>query len=303
MKKIGTVVKVGPNVYSVDSDGMIFICKLKGKMHQKKESSTRPVAVGDRVEFETVGSRMEGDIIRILDRKSLIARSDPHSAEIMIPICANVDTCVLFGSVKDPPFSFFEMDKSLVMVHKAKVGQVICLNKVDLAQEDEILPIENVYRKIGYHVIRTSTKTGEGIDNFRKMISGSVAVMLGPTGAGKSSMINTLKPDLNLPVGRTSEKLGKGRHTTTWYEIIDVGFAKCIDTPGIEDFGIFGITESDLQNYFPEFPQLKCAFPNCIHLNEAGCAVIESVRSGAVAKSRHQSYVQILKQIRSRRKY
>lgn len=301
MKKTGTVVRVSSNIYDIESEGAVFKCKLRGKMHLKKESATRPVAIGDRVEFEAAG--VGGDIIRTLDRNSLIGRADPHSPDIMIPICANVDTCVLFGSVKDPDFSFFEMDKCLVMVHRAKVGQIICLNKVDLVSDQDIDSIEATYKKIGYHVIRMSTKTGEGLDRFKEVIAGTTAVILGPTGAGKSSMINALNPNLELPTGKISRKLGKGKHTTTWYEIVDLGTAKCIDTPGVEGFNIFGVSDRDLQDYFPEFPQLKCSFPNCIHLNEKGCAVLEGVSSGIIAATRHASYLLMLNKIRSRRKY
>lgn len=299
----GTVYKsTGSWYYVKGEDGHLYPSRIKGKFRIKDIKTTNPLAVGDKVIFEKDKSSDEvtGIITEIIDRKNHIIRKAVNLSKQTHIIAANIDLVFLLVTLKNPETTTVFIDRFLATAEAYHIKAVILFHKIDIYNEEELAEIRwlaHIYRTIGYTCLGTSSETGKNIDEVRKLMQGNVCLFSGHSGVGKSTIINSLVPDLDLKTADISEQHYTGRHTTTFAEMFDVDEnTHIIDTPGIKGFGLVEMEDSELGDYFPEFFGLKkeCRFNNCLHLREPGCAVKEALEEGTLFWSRYQSYLQIL---------
>ena len=301
---VGIVYKSTGSWYTVKSeDGDFYDCKIKGKFRIKGIKSTNPVAVGDRVRFEveTIGDDTIGIINEIEKRKNYIIRKSVNLSKQTHIIAANLDQVFLLVTLNNPPTYPVFIDRFLITAEAYEIPAVLLFNKVDtynLEEIDEIKFLAALYRKIGYTCIGISALTGKNIDTVKEMMVGKTSMFSGHSGVGKSTLVNTIEPNLDIKTKKISEQHLQGQHTTTFAEMFDLSFdARIIDTPGIKGFGIVDMEKEEIGNYFPEFFKLKqhCKFNNCIHIDEPKCAVKDALEAGDIAWSRYQSYLQMVK--------
>jgi ribosome biogenesis GTPase len=287
----GRIHKIAANDYEVHTDGGVLHCRFRGKLKRERQASLKLAAVGDYVEV-TPGEASQGTIEKVLERRSRLSRHDVMRPSTEQVIVANVDVLFVVQAAKDPEFNDTIVDKCTVMAAGNRLPLVIVINKSDLARPDV-----SIYEKAGYRCVRTSAKTGEGVEELRSFLKGKTAVFMGPSGVGKSSLINTLDPELGLKVGEVSRR-GEGRHTTTWVELLPIAGGLVADTPGMEFFTLWGVTPENLKDHFLDFVDLAggCRFRNCSHVLEAHCAV-----RGHAAESRYRNYLEILEKLRQQR--
>ena len=299
----GTVYNSTGSWYTVKSqNGTFYECRLKGKFRIEGIKSTNPVAVGDRVlfEVETKGDETIGIIYEIEERENYIIRKSVNLSKQTHIIAANIDIAFLLVTLNNPPTFTTFIDRFLITAEAYHVKAVLLFNKIDTYTEEEVLEIKylaHLYRSIGYDCIGISAKTGKNIDKVKALMQHKVSMFSGHSGVGKSTLINTIEPSLDLKTSETSEQHLQGQHTTTFAEMYDLSFdAQIIDTPGIKGFGIVEMEKEELADYFPEFFALKthCKFHNCLHLEEPKCAVKEALEKDELAWSRYKSYLQIL---------
>lgn len=276
----GIIIKALSGFYYVISDGNVYECRARGKFRLDGSSPL----VGDRVSFEPDGSR--GIVTGIFPRRNFFIR----------PAVANIDALVFIAANTNPVTDPFLIDRVSVIASEADCELVVCINKTDLNSGDEL---RSVYTGAGFETYCVSAETGAGIVELRAALSGRICALTGNSGVGKSSILNAMLPELKLPVGEVSEKLGRGRHTTRHVELIDAGDGTYIaDTPGFASFEIEMMQTVDkarLQYDFREFePYIgRCRFSDCAHLREPGCAVLSAVAAGKISKSRHSSYARL----------
>ncbi|MCD6556843.1 MAG: ribosome small subunit-dependent GTPase A [Bacteroidetes bacterium] len=295
----GIVIKSTGSHYLVKQDDKITNCKIRGKFRRKEFRTTNPVAVGDVVDFKLQKDGDIGVITGIHDRKNCLLRKSTNLSKQFHVIAANIDYAFLMITlIKPVTYSMF-IDRWLVACEKSKIKAVLIFNKTDL-YDDEIKKKLNsyikIYKKIGYHCLKTSVKENSGIDVIRKMIKNKTIVISGNSGVGKSGLINLLEPGLNLKISEISAFHEQGKHTTTFAEMFPVAGGFIIDTPGIKGFGLDEEIKEHLSDYFPEIKQLSdaCKFNNCTHTHEPECAVKEAVDKGAVSSQRYNNYLNIL---------
>jgi ribosome biogenesis GTPase len=288
---IGRIRKIAANDTVVHAGDQVLHCRFRGKLRRGRGGQLKLAAVGDEVEFTASGAG-EGVIDRVLPRRSKLSRNDVHRESVEQVIVANVDALVIVQSAEDPPFNDLIVDKCTVMAAANRLPCVIVVNKSDLGRPDL-----SMYERAGFACHRTSARTGEGLDGLRSRIGGKTLVFLGPSGVGKSSLLNTLEPGLGLKTGEVSRR-GEGRHTTTWVELIPIAGGLVADTPGLEFFTLWGVTASNLKDHFLDLADLAsgCRFRDCSHVSEAGCAVRERA-----APSRYRNYLEILAKLRESR--
>ena len=288
---IGRIHKIAANDYEVHTDRGVYHCRFRGKLKRERRGSLKLAAVGDFVEV-TAGEAGEGTIEEVLSRRSRLSRHDVMRPSTEQVIVANVDVLFVVQSAKDPDFNDTIVDKCTVMAAGNRLPLVIVINKSDLGRPDV-----DIYEKAGYRCLRTSARTGEGVEELRGFLKDKTSVFMGPSGVGKSSLINALGSGVALKVGEVSRR-GEGRHTTTWVELVPIGGGLVADTPGMEFFTLWGVTPENLKDHFLDFVDLAggCKFRNCSHTAEAGCVV-----RGRVAESRYRNYLDILAKLRERR--
>lgn len=298
----GTVIRSTGSWYDIAGEnGQVFKGRLKGKFKIKGLKVTNPIAVGDEVLFEHENEN-EGtvSIHEICPRKNYIIRQSVHKASQGHLIASNIDQTILVITLAMPRTSAGFVDRFLVSAETFRIPAVLVFNKIDLYDEEsrQILnDFSSIYSKLGYRCIHTSTITGEGIEELKKILSDKTSLVSGHSGVGKSSLVNLLIPGLNLATTEISGFADKGVHTTTFAERFEVKEnTYLIDTPGIKELGVFEVGEEELSHYFPEMREMlnECKFNDCRHLNEPGCAVIEKVKKGKIALSRYESYLSIL---------
>ncbi|WP_159800170.1 ribosome small subunit-dependent GTPase A [Flavobacterium sp. MK4S-17] len=296
----GLVYKSTGSWYTVKAhDGAFYECRIKGKFRIKGIKSTNPVAVGDIVDFETEESG-NGVITNIHERKNYIIRKSVNLSKQVHIIASNIDKVFLLVTINNPPTTTSFIDRFLVTAEAYDIEAVLVFNKTDTFTDemlDEQLYLQYVYSTIGYKCLRVSSVQGKGIAELKEEMQGNVSMFSGHSGVGKSTLINTLQPSLNLKTQQISEQHSQGQHTTTFAEMFDLDFgAKIIDTPGIRGFGIVDMEKDELGDYFPEFFALKdqCKFNNCLHKDEPHCAVKEALENDEIAWSRYRSYLQML---------
>ncbi len=285
MEKEGTIMSALSGFYFVRSEGELIRCRARGRF--RKDGLT-PL-VGDRVVIARDGS--DGTICQLLPRKNAFNR----------PAVANVDYLVMLLSAALPVTDPYLVDRITVRCEKNHCGVLLVLNKCDLDPGEELW---RIYARSGYALYPVSAKTGQGVQALRQAIAGKICCFTGNSGVGKSSLINTLAPDLAIPTGEVSQKLGRGRHTTRHVELFDVGSGTLLgDTPGFASFGDENetpILPEELAGLFPEFaPYIgACRFDDCTHRKEPGCALRAAVESGKVHPSRYSSYLRLYDEAR-----
>ncbi|MDB5048884.1 MAG: ribosome small subunit-dependent GTPase [Fibrobacteres bacterium] len=289
---LGTLVEVQRRTATVcGDDGSETRCQYSPTIDLAGFSN---FAVGDRVTYIRAGTQQEAMITGILPRTSKISRPGPKdriSQELIL--AANVDALVVVTTPQRPDFNPRMVDRYLALAEIFGIGAIICMNKADL---EPSLPAELEYlATVGYPVLAVSAKQGLGMEELRSALEGLKVVLSGPSGVGKSSLIRKLIPGADPGVAEVREGDGKGRHTTTSSNLYRSGGVCIIDTPGIRELGIRGVSKKELAEYWRDFrPYLQsCRFRDCAHRNEPGCAIIEAVASGKLPDFRYQSYLRI----------
>ena len=286
---IGRIHKIAANDHEVHAPEGIFHCRYRKKLSRERRSAQKLAAVGDEVEVTPTGAG-EGVIERVLPRRTKLSRHDVHHPTREQVIVANVDVLIAVQAAEGPPFNDLIMDQCTVMAAANGLPCLLVVNKSDLARPD-LTP----YEQAGYAILRTSARTGEGIEDLRARLKGRTSVLLGPSGVGKSSLLNALDPTLTLKTREVSRR-GEGRHTTSWAEIRPVAGGWVADTPGLEFFTLWNVTPDNLRDHFLEFAELApgCRYRNCSHTSEAGCAV-----RARVPESRYRNYLQLRERLKN----
>jgi ribosome biogenesis GTPase / thiamine phosphate phosphatase len=285
------IVRLYADVATVQVGARMVECTIRGRLFRDD-----PPAVGDFVQIEQVG---DGWAIKgILPRKSVLARRAAGNANRKQVLIANIDQVVVVFSATLPPITLPTLDRFLVVVEANQLLARIVINKMDLASRDETIALIQPYMDAGYAIDFTSAETGEGLEELRAGLVGKESALVGPSGVGKSSLLNSLYPDLNLnlKVGRLSEAYGKGRHTTVGGFLIRLPDGALVaDTAGLREVGLWLVPPDELPYCFPEFqPYLgQCHFSDCAHLAEPGCAVRAALELGTIYPSRYESYVKL----------
>ena len=276
----GRIIRSISGFYDVQTPHGVVTCRARGALRRGNASPL----TGDTVEITADGSK--GMVEKILPRKNRFVR----------PAVANVDALVVFAANVNPVTEPFLIDRVAAIAGDQEVKVYLCVNKCDL---DPAIDLIRIYSHAGIPVIRASAETGEGVEELRDLIRGKLVAFTGNSGVGKSSMLNRLRPELELPTGEVSEKLGRGRHTTRHVELYDLGEDTFVaDTPGFSSFDtdqMDVILKENLQYAFPDFGAClgACQFHDCSHRREPGCAVRAAVESGELERSRYDSYLRL----------
>ena len=295
---IGIVAASGGGGYEVLlEDGRSVHAVLRGRVKRESRIGDR-VVIGDRVEVEAVDSGPGSDWVveKVLPRTSTITRKG-HSERRPKLIAANVDRMFAVVAAQDPEPRLAQLDRLLVIAEANRVAATVLVNKVDLpGSEGPATRIETLYSGIGYPVLRVSAESGEGLEALRNALSQGISAFIGASGVGKSSLLNALAPGLDLRTGALSRRVRRGRHTTVRSRLLQLPFGGLVaDTPGFGDVGVWGVPPESVDECFPEIRDRRdgCRFRGCTHLAEPGCAILEAVDAGAVARSRWESYAEL----------
>ncbi len=296
----GLVIKNTGSWYLVKTDEGTYVeCKIKGNFRLKGIRSTNPVAVGDYVQI-ILNQEGTAFINEIEDRKNYIIRRSSNLSKQSHILAANLDQCMLVVTVNYPETSTTFIDRFLASAEAYRVPVNIIFNKTDAYNEDELHYLDGLirlYTTIGYPCSKVSAKTGEGVDTIKEELKGRITLFSGHSGVGKSTLINTILPELDIKTGKISAYHNKGMHTTTFSEMFPVpGNGYIIDTPGIKGFGTFDMEEEEIGHYFPEIFKVSanCRYNNCTHRHEPGCAVRDAVEQHYISESRYASYLNML---------
>lgn len=285
---VGQVHAIRANLIHVVAEGRRHLCRVRGRMRKERWEVLKATAPGDWVDFEPLPGG-EGVIEGVRPRRSKVSRADPHNPRIEQVIVANADLLVTVHAAADPELNLMNVDRCTVLAEASEIRAAVVVNKTDLATPAGL----EAYAGLGYTVLRTSALRGEGIDALRALIAGRMSVFIGPSGVGKSTLLNAIDPSFSLKTREVSERTGEGTHTTSWVELLEVGGGLVADTPGLEFFTLWGVTRENLHEHFPDFDAHlgRCGFSNCRHLSEPRCAV----KAAGVAPSRYASYQAIYK--------
>ena len=290
----GKIIKGIAGFYYVHVAGSgIYECKAKGIF---RKDGVKPL-VGDDVEMEVTHEKdMEGNIMRILPRKN----------ELVRPAVANIDQALVVFAVTKPKPHFNLLDRFLVMMETKEIPAILCFNKADIAGDAEIAGLKAVYENCGYPLIFTSAKKEENIDRLKELLQGKTTAAAGPSGVGKSSLINRLQSGVKMETGSISRKIERGKHTTRHSELIMLGDESYImDTPGFSSLYAGNMEKEDLKYCFPEFAPYegKCRFNGCGHIHEPGCAVKQAADEGKIHRIRYEDYVMMYRELQERKRY
>lgn len=296
--RVGQVVETAGGVYQVWAEGRTVEASLRGRLKHGGSGRDR-VVIGDEVEFGSepgTGAVIEA----VLPRRTQLSRR-PSWSRFAKVVAANLDHLVVVASVADPPPSRRVIDRMLVMGESGGMACRIVLNKVELPGGGAVAEkFARAYREAGYEVVATSVVTGAGIDDFRALIQAGSSALVGPSGVGKSSLLNAVDPELSLRTREVGRRSRAGRHTTVSSRLITlVGGGQVADTPGFSDAGPGELAARDLGRCFADFRPFigHCHFNDCIHLHEPGCAVLAAVAEGRIQSERHESYRIILDEL------
>lgn len=321
----GVVFKKKLGAYYARVDDQIIVCTLSSKLRKhlvyptadrsslghrsvqevKTIRELDPVAVGDLVRIVDAGEG-SGVITEVEPRRNKFVRPAAGNREQSQVIAANLDQVVMIFAAAQPRPTWHLLDRYLIVVEAEGLRPLICITKADLMETEALMADTEVYRRLDYPVVITSTRQGIGLDDLHTALQGKLSVFVGKSGVGKTSLLNALQPGLGLRVNEISESTGKGRHTTTHLEIFYLDRdSRVVDTPGVKEFGLWGLDAYDLElDYlFPEMRPLlgQCQFGNsCVHLNEPGCAIKAAVSAGVIHEERYRSYTLIMNEVASK---
>jgi ribosome biogenesis GTPase len=304
-KHSGFVVRIKGAEYFVFDGHDEVRCYLRGKFRLDDTPAEVLPVVGDDVEFRLDRSGGEGEatglITSLLPRRSIFARSSSYGKKRYKILGANLDFAILVFAVKEPILKLRLLDRMLVAAESGGMMPVIVINKIDLADdEEEIFSALSPYREMDYEVIVSSAVTGAGIEQLRQRMTGKRSIMVGPSGSGKTTLASVMQPGLELSTGAVSTKTGKGRHTTSHFELhpLDCG-GYLGDSPGVREFGMWGVSKEDLADYFRDFSDYLggCRFSTCTHSHEPGCSIKEAAEQGKIDGGRYDSYLRILESL------
>jgi ribosome biogenesis GTPase len=293
----GIVERVDATISRVRVGEELLDCTVRRKL-VKFAAGTKTVAVGDRVRLDRT-ERGEHVIAEVLPRRSKLSRPGFRGAAERI-IVANVDELVVVTAAAQPEYRTGLIDRYLVIAERVGFPGVLCVNKTDLVDRDAIEQALGFYGGLGYKVLFVSALDGSGLDELRELLTGRTSVLCGHSGVGKSSLINRMIPGVDLTTRQVSDATGKGRHVTSAVTMLALpGGGYLVDTPGIREFGLWGVKRDELPKRFPEFVRLEgqCRFRSCAHLAEPGCAVKAALESGQVHQSRYRSYERLYNEL------
>lgn len=291
---IGKIMKGIAGFYYVGVAGSgVYECKAKGIFRKDK---IKPL-VGDDVEIEVLNEEEKlGNIVKILPRRS----------ELIRPAVANIDQALVIFAAREPKPNLSLLDRFLVIMEKQDVPVIICFNKQDLCDEEEVGRLKEIYESCGYPVVLASAKQGEGIEEIKALLRGKTTTVAGPSGVGKSSLTNLLQNKVQMETGEISKKLGRGRHTTRHSQIIQIEEDTWLyDTPGFTSFYVEEIEKEELRFYFREFSKYEgtCRFQGCTHTHEPGCMVKNALEEGKISKERYENYLELYGELKEKRRY
>lgn len=297
--KEGRVIQSTGKWYKIASGGEVIESRLPGKFRLEAKEVTNPVAVGDYVELE-IENDGTGTIQKINERKNYVPRLATHGRRGEQILVSNIDRAWVVQSIKQPKLNTGFIDRFLVTCEAYEVPAGIIINKEDLANHKDhrmIADITELYEELDYRTAVTSIHDEKSLRSLLDRLTDQTSVFIGPSGVGKTSLLNAIDPDINLKVNEVSAYSNKGKHTTTFAQLVPLaagGFI--VDTPGIREFGIVNVDKSELSLYFPEMrePRQYCKYYNCTHYHEPKCGVIEAFEQGEIDPNRYNSYLNIL---------
>ncbi len=299
---IGKVIKSTGSWYKVKVQNKVIDCKIKGKFRTLDIKTTNPVAVGDEVVIEMENEEFSV-ITGIQNRKNYLIRRSVNLSKQYHILAANIDLAVIIVTIHKPQTSLEFIDRFLVSAQAYGIPAAIVVNKIDEIiseqHQDDLSNLMMIYETIGYPVILTSATQSKNLNEFRALLKDKTSVVSGHSGVGKSSLLNSIQPGLNITTSAISNAHDQGKHTTTFAELHNLDFGgEIIDTPGIRGLDVVDIDKQELPNFFPEFLALlpQCKFSNCKHLNEPNCAVKRDLdkEESNIYASRYRSYINIL---------
>lgn len=290
----GKIIKGIAGFYYIHAEnGQVYECKAKGAFRKQK---IKPL-VGDMVRIAVLDEAEHlGNVEEILPRKN----------ELIRPAVANIDMALVIFAAAKPEPNFNLLDRFLCMMEFQNVPVTICFNKTDLVDEEKIEEYRKIYEPAGYRLMSTCTRTGEGVDAVKALLHGKTTTVAGPSGVGKSSLINTLQSDVQMQTGVISDKIDRGKHTTRHSEIVPVMEDSYImDTPGFSSMDVPGFEKEDLWTCFPEFREYEpyCKFQGCSHINEPDCGVKEALAEGKISSVRYENYKLLYEELKNMKKY
>lgn len=289
----GKIIRGIGGFYYINAGNSIYECKAKGSF---RKDGIRPL-VGDDC------------IIDILDEKNRLANITsilPRHSEIIRPAVANVDQAMIIFAISRPEPNFNLLDRFIIQISQKDLPCIIVINKMDLANDDQRREIEEAYVACGCKVVFTSVSNREGVEEIRKLIKGKTTTVAGPSGVGKSSMINLLQSAVKMQTGVLSDKIDRGKHTTRHSELIPIDEDTYIlDTPGFSSLNLFDVSTDTLKDYYYEFEgyAAECRFLDCKHISEPDCGVKKAVESGEVSRLRYENYLTLYRECKEKRKY
>ncbi len=290
----GRIVKAISGFYYVYSEGTIFTCKAKGLF---RKQNMKPL-VGDMVEFAVTDEKdLEGNVLEIL----------PRSTELLRPATANVDQALLIFAVKTPDPNFALLDRFLVRMAHSGIPTILCFNKIDLADGGEIGELESIYRNAGIRILFVSGREGTHMDALFETLKGKTTVTSGPSGVGKSTIVNRLQSSVHMETGALSARTDRGKQTTRHIELLPLKEADgfILDTPGFSSLILPEMEKEELESFYPEFSPFRdeCRFRGCSHIAETDCGVKDALCRGEISPRRYETYKLLYEELKQRRTY
>lgn len=290
----GKIIKGIAGFYYVHVPGRgTYECKAKGIFRKEQ---IKPL-VGDDVEM---------DLLDEAEKKGNITRLLPRSSQLIRPAVANVDQALVIFAITHPQPNFNLLDRFLIMMEQQKLPSIICLNKLDLDQEEKGRSYADIYSACGYPTVLVSAREQQGIEDLKELLKGKTTTVAGPSGVGKSSLVNCLQSGVTMETGEISEKIERGKHTTRHSELIALKEDTYIlDTPGFSSLGLFDLEKEELAGYYPEFAayEADCRFGGCSHISEPVCGVKAALEKGLISKIRYDNYALLYEELKNKKRY